>query len=101
GTAREEVCADGLLLAVMGGGGEGAAAYAEAGLTAYEIGDEAVLDLRTFSLNGPGMKAVRQSVSRLQRPAYTTMVMRHSALTADEFAALSVAAASWRGDGGD
>ncbi|MFI6833107.1 bifunctional lysylphosphatidylglycerol synthetase/lysine--tRNA ligase LysX [Kribbella sp. NPDC050241] len=98
---REDARSNGLSLAVMGAGEEGAAAFAEAGLTAYEIGDEAVLDLRTFSLNGPGMKAVRQSVSRLQRRGYTTRVMRHSALSADEFAALSVAAGSWRGDGGD
>ncbi|WP_433167572.1 bifunctional lysylphosphatidylglycerol synthetase/lysine--tRNA ligase LysX [Kribbella sp. CA-247076] len=98
---REDARANGLSLAVMGAGELGAAAYAEAGLTAYEIGDEAILDLRTFSLNGPGMKAVRQSVSRLQRRDYTTDVVRHGSLTAEEFAALGVAAGSWRGDGGD
>ncbi|MFI7063849.1 bifunctional lysylphosphatidylglycerol synthetase/lysine--tRNA ligase LysX [Kribbella sp. NPDC050124] len=98
---REDARQNGLSLAVMGAGELGAAAFAEAGLTAYEIGDEAILDLRTFSLNGPGMKAVRQSVARLQRRGYTTDVIRHASLTADEFAALGVAAASWRGDGGD
>ena len=98
---REHARSNGLSLAVMGAGEEGAAAFAEAGLTAYEIGDEAIVDMRTFSLNGPGMKAVRQSVSRLQRRGYTTNVVRHASLTADEFAALSVAAGSWRGDGGD
>ena len=30
--------------------------------------------MRTFSLTGPGMKAVRQSVTRLQRRGYTTRV---------------------------
>ncbi|HET6293610.1 MAG TPA: bifunctional lysylphosphatidylglycerol synthetase/lysine--tRNA ligase LysX [Kribbella sp.] len=98
---REDARANGLSLAVMGAGELGAAAFAEAGLMAYEIGDEAIIDLRTFSLNGPGMKPVRQSVSRLQRRGYTTDVIRHASLSADEFAALSVAAASWRGDGGD
>ncbi|MFG1813490.1 bifunctional lysylphosphatidylglycerol synthetase/lysine--tRNA ligase LysX [Kribbella sp. NPDC049174] len=98
---REDARANGLSLAVMGAGELGAAAFAEAGLTAYEIGDEAILDLRTFSLNGPGMKAVRQSVARLQRRGYTTDVIRHASLSADEFAALGVAAGSWRGDGGD
>lgn len=98
---RENARSNGLSLAVMGAGEEGAAAFAEAGLTAYQIGDEAILDLRTFSLNGPGMKAVRQSVSRLQRRGYTTNVVRHTSLSADEFAALGVAAGSWRGDGGD
>ena len=72
----------------MGAGEEGAQAFAEAGLTAFEIGDEAIVDMRTFSLNGPGMKAVRQSVSRLQRRGYTTKVVRHATLTAEDFAAL-------------
>ena len=98
---REDARSNGWSVAVMGAGEEGAAAFAEAGLTAYEIGDEAIIDLRTLSLNGPGMKAVRQSVSRLQRRGYTTNVMRHASLSADEFAALGVAAGSWRGDGGD
>ena len=66
---------------MMGAGEEGAHALTEAGLIAYEIGDEAILDLREFSLNGPGMKAVRQSVSRLQRRGYTTRLPAHSTLT--------------------
>ncbi len=92
---------NGWSLAVMGAGEDGATAYTEAGLIALEIGDEAILDLRTFSLNGPGMKSVRQSVSRLQRRGYQTTLRRHSSLTADDFAQLSDAAGRWRGDGGD
>ncbi|NMO50087.1 bifunctional lysylphosphatidylglycerol synthetase/lysine--tRNA ligase LysX [Actinoplanes sp. TBRC 11911] len=88
-------------LAVMGAGREGAEAYAGIGLTAYEIGDEAVLDLGTFSLSKPGLKAVRQSVARLQRRGYTTVVCRHGALTPADFEAMNTDAAQWRGDGGD
>jgi lysyl-tRNA synthetase class 2 len=66
-----------------------------------DIGDEAIVDMGEFSLNGPGMKAVRQSVSRLQRRGYTTQVVRHATLTADDFAELGSAAAQWRGGGGD
>lgn len=91
----------GLSVAVMGAGEAGAAAYTESGLTAWEIGDEAILDVRSFSLSGPGMKPVRQSVSRLQRRGYTTRVLRHSELSAADFDTLSTDAASWRGDGGD
>ena len=91
----------GLSLAVMGAGEEGAAAYEESGLTAWEIGDEAILDVRSFSLSGPGMKPVRQSVARLQRRGYSTRVLRHSELSAADFDTLSIDAASWRGDGGD
>jgi lysyl-tRNA synthetase, class II len=98
---RAKARASGWSLAVMGAGELGAAAYAEAGLTAFEIGDEAILDMRTFSLNGPGMKAVRQSVSRLQRRGYTTAVTRHSDVDPAHFDELSASASRWRGDGGD
>src|SRR4029453_886137 len=98
---RAKSRANGWSLAVMGAGELGAATYNEAGLTAFEIGDEAILDMRTFSLNGPGMKSVRQSVSRLQRRGYTTNVVRHGDLDAAELDTLSADAAQWRGDGGD
>jgi lysyl-tRNA synthetase, class II len=98
---RAKARASGWSLAVMGAGGPGAAAYTEAGLTAFEIGDEAILDMRTFSLNGPGMKAVRQSVSRLQRRGYTTTVVRHGDVDPAHFDELSNSASRWRGDGGD
>jgi len=98
---RAKARANGWSLAVMGAGELGAAAYTEAGLAAFEIGDEAILDMRSFSLNGPGMKSVRQSVSRLQRRGYTTNVVRHGDLDPAQFDALSSSAARWRGDGGD
>ena len=98
---RAKSRAHGWSLAVMGAGGLGAEAYNEAGLTAFEIGDEAILDMRSFSLNGPGMKSVRQSVSRLQRRGYTTTVARHGDVDAAHFEQLSSSASRWRGDGGD
>jgi lysyl-tRNA synthetase class 2 len=98
---RSRARASGWSLAVMGAGELGAAAYVEAGLTAFEIGDEAILDMRTFSLNGPGMKSVRQSVSRLQRRGYTTTVIRHGDVDPAYFDELSAGASRWRGDGGD
>ncbi|MBC9226653.1 bifunctional lysylphosphatidylglycerol synthetase/lysine--tRNA ligase LysX [Aeromicrobium sp. 636] len=92
---------EGLSLAVMGAGRRGAEAYADAGLTMLDIGDEAVVDMAEFSLNAPGMKDVRRSVHRLQRRGYTAEVLRHSALDQEDFAALADAAEHWRGDGGD
>ena len=98
---RAKARTHGWSLAVMGAGDLGAEAYNEAGLTAFEIGDEAILDMRSFSLNGPGMKTVRQSVSRLQRRGYTTIVTRHADVDAAHFEQLSNSASQWRGDGGD
>jgi lysyl-tRNA synthetase class 2 len=98
---RDHARRTGLSMAVMGAGAAGAAAYARAGLIAFEIGDEAIIDFRQFSLNGPGMKPVRTAVARLQRRGYTTVVRRHHALDAARFAEMGEAAAQWRGDGGD
>ena len=92
---------NGWSLAVMGAGERGAAAYAAAGLVTFDIGDEAIIDMRGFSLNGPGMKPVRQAVHRLSRRGYTTRVSRHSQLGPGQFDELDAAAAAWRGDGGD
>ncbi|MEP6797964.1 MAG: bifunctional lysylphosphatidylglycerol synthetase/lysine--tRNA ligase LysX, partial [Lapillicoccus sp.] len=98
---RDDARHNGWSLAAMGAGEAGAVAFTDAGLTAYDIGDEAILDLRTFSLNGPGMKSVRQAAARLQRDGYTTRLVRHAALDDASFGDLATAAASWRGDGGD
>ncbi|QGG41473.1 bifunctional lysylphosphatidylglycerol synthetase/lysine--tRNA ligase LysX [Aeromicrobium yanjiei] len=98
---RDEARSNGWSLAVMGAGREGAVAHADAGLSLLDIGDEAIVDMATFSLNGPGMKGVRQPVTRLTRRGYTTRVRRHASLSDTDFAALSEAAGSWRGDGGD
>jgi lysyl-tRNA synthetase, class II len=57
--------------------------------------------MRSFSLNGPGMKSVRQSVSRLQRHGYTTTMTRHGDVDPAHFDELSSSASQWRGDGGD
>ena len=101
GAWREQAREQGVSVAVMGAGEAGASAYVRAGLTALDIGDEAILDLGTFSLGGPGMRAVRHSVSRLLRRGYTTTVVRHADLAPEDFAVLRAAAEEWRGDGGD
>ena len=98
---RDDARANGWSLAAIGAGPEGAHAFSDAGLTMLEIGDEAVIDTRTFTLNGPAMKPVRQSVTRLRRRGYTCSVVRHAMLSDDDFAALDEVASHWRGDGGD
>ncbi|MCB0908938.1 MAG: bifunctional lysylphosphatidylglycerol synthetase/lysine--tRNA ligase LysX, partial [Nocardioidaceae bacterium] len=92
---------NGWSLAAIGVGTQGALAFQRAGLDAFELGDEAIVDLGVFSLNGPGMKPVRQAVNRLRRRGYTTEIQRHSALAEGEFTDLEEAASHWRGDGGD
>ncbi|MFE0028002.1 bifunctional lysylphosphatidylglycerol synthetase/lysine--tRNA ligase LysX [Amycolatopsis sp. NPDC059021] len=82
---------------VLGASEQGAKVYTDAGLKALEIGDEAVLDIREFSLAGPERRSVRQAVKRIERAGYTTQVRRHGEIPADEMASLLAHAQQWRG----
>lgn len=46
------------------------AAYRRAGLAMLKIGEEAVVDLTTFSLSGKAMKHLRATVNRFEREGY-------------------------------
>lgn len=82
--------------AVMGCSASGAAAYARAGLAVLEIGDEAVLQVADFTLEGRSMRGVRQAVGRIERAGYVGRVRRVADIPADEREAIRVAAAAWR-----
>ena len=84
--------------AVLSASEEGARAYIAAGLKALPIGDEAIIDTDTFTLEGPTMQPVRRAVRRVQRAGYQITVRRHAELTAEQLAQLEIAAEQWRGD---
>ena len=48
----------------------------ETGFQALELGDEAIVDTRAFSLDGRAMRNVRQMVNRIRRLGYATEMMR-------------------------
>ncbi len=48
----------------------------ETGFQALELGDEAIVDTRAFSLDGRQMRNVRQMVNRIRRLGYDTEMMR-------------------------
>jgi len=83
--------------AVMGCSEEAGTAWCRAGLTAWEIGDEAVVEVEDFTLEGRAMRNVRQAVARIERTGYTTKVSRIIDLPAEERSALEHHAAAWRG----
>ncbi|WP_086825985.1 bifunctional lysylphosphatidylglycerol synthetase/lysine--tRNA ligase LysX [Allokutzneria sp. NRRL B-24872] len=83
---------------VLGTSEEGAHAYTEAGLKALEIGDEAILDVRDFTLTGRERRGVRQAVSRVERAGYTARVRRHGEIPDEEMDQLIAAAQMWRGE---
>ncbi|TVT31502.1 DUF2156 domain-containing protein [Amycolatopsis rhizosphaerae] len=83
--------------AAMGCSELGATVWARYGLDVLEIGDEAVVDADTFTLDGRVMRGVRQAVSRTKRAGYTVRVRRAEDLAAGELAELGALAANWRG----
>jgi lysyl-tRNA synthetase class 2 len=69
----------------------------ETGMDALELGDEAIVDVGCFSLQGRQMRNVRQMVSRVERAGYTAVVRRVGDISAQEREWLRSQAASWRG----
>jgi lysyl-tRNA synthetase class 2 len=69
----------------------------ETGLGALELGDEAVVDVKDFSLAGRAMRNVRQMVKRIERAGYETRVRRIRDLSEGELERIRRAAEDWRG----
>jgi lysyl-tRNA synthetase, class II len=84
--------------AVIGCSEAGATAFNRVGgLDALELGDEAIVSVSHFSLQGRPMKAVRQAVARVERAGYTSQVRRAGEVSASEWAELRLVASAWRG----
>ena len=58
-------------VAVLGAGEEWLGAYRRSGMHERYIGDEGVVDVRTFSLEGGARKGLRQAVNRIAKYGYT------------------------------
>jgi len=69
----------------------------QTGFSALELGDEAVVEVATFSLDGRPMRNVRQMVKRIERSGYTTEVVRAGAITEQERRSALADADAWRG----
>jgi lysyl-tRNA synthetase class 2 len=88
----------GWLPAVLSASEEGAKAYVAAGLKAMPIGDEAIIDVAAFTLEGPTMQPVRRAVNRVRIAGYTITTVRHSELSDHTLAEITQRAEDWRGD---
>jgi lysyl-tRNA synthetase, class II len=82
--------------AVMGASEEAGLVFARYGLDAFELGDEAIIEVGDFALEGRAMRVVRQAYNRVQRAGYTTRVRRHKDIPADEMRELVGHAERWR-----
>ncbi len=71
--------------------------YRRRGMRAMAIGDEAVLRPATFSLEGRGIRKVRQSVTRLRRAGYEVRVVGPAELDHAQRADIDRVSHEWRG----
>lgn len=95
--AWQELClAYGWAPGVMGASSTGAQAFREAGLSALQLGDEAILYPDRFHLSGPDMRAVRQAVTRARRSGLSVRMRRHRDLAAEQMAEVIKRADAWR-----
>jgi lysyl-tRNA synthetase class 2 len=83
--------------AVIGCSEAGGTAWARAGLSALEFGDEAVVDISEFTLDGRAMRNVRQAVGRVERAGYTFRAARMRDVDSEERARLRTQLTAWRG----
>jgi lysyl-tRNA synthetase class 2 len=85
-------------VAVLGASERSLKLYRGRGLRAIYHGDEAVVDVGRFSLEGRPIRKVRQSVHRLRRAGYTSVALHPRELGPDLRAKLEHVANAWRGD---
>jgi lysyl-tRNA synthetase class 2 len=85
--------------AVLGCGELGAEVWCrEGGLTALEFGDEAVVSVADFSLEGRSMRNVRQMVTRVAKTGYAAEIRRVGDIPRAEIDWTIRQADSWRGN---
>jgi lysyl-tRNA synthetase class 2 len=73
-----------------------ATVYAREGLDALELGDEAIVDVTGFTLEGRAMRGVRQAVARTRRAGYQVRCDRVVDLRQAELHEVRAAATAWR-----
>ncbi|MFE1956050.1 phosphatidylglycerol lysyltransferase domain-containing protein [Streptomyces sp. NPDC059524] len=91
-----EARAHGWLPAVMGASEEAGTIYARHGLDALELGDEAIVETKEFTLDGRAMRTVRQAFNRVKRAGYTVRIRRHEDIPEAEMERLLKRADDWR-----
>ena len=84
-------------VAVLAGSQEMGSTYRELGLRSFYLGDEAILNPRTFSLEGRPIRKVRQSGHRMAKAGYTLEFLADTDVTPDLHDALARIALEWRG----
>jgi lysyl-tRNA synthetase class 2 len=92
----DEARSFGWVPAVLAASERGAEAFHRSGMDALELGDEAILHVADFSLDGRSMRGVRQAVSRCQRAGLTVACHRVADLSEETRANALAKADEWR-----
>jgi lysyl-tRNA synthetase class 2 len=85
----------GLKLSVLGASETTRSLWEEQGLRSFYIGDEAVVDVASFSLEGRPIRKVRQSVTRLAKGGYTASIHPLGTLSERELCELERISDRW------
>jgi lysyl-tRNA synthetase, class II len=94
---RRVAHARGWRIAVLGASEEELGRYRRLGLRAIKLGDEAVVEPATFSLEGRAIRKVRQSVTRLAKAGYRCRVVAAADAETSLRLQLDAVSAAWRG----
>ena len=95
-TWLDEAKSYGWVPAALGSSERGATAFHRAGLECLELGDEAVVHTRDFTLQGRAMRGVRQAVSRCERAGVRVAVTRMRDLADAQIEDMRALADRWR-----
>ncbi|MEY9947792.1 phosphatidylglycerol lysyltransferase domain-containing protein [Kitasatospora sp. GAS1066B] len=82
--------------AVTGAGEQAGTIYRRVGLKALEFGDEAIVEVADFSLEGRSMRTLRQTHNRVRKAGYRAVIRRHREIPEAELAELVHLADAWR-----
>lgn len=85
----------------VGASGELRPVYKEAGFEAFGLGEEAIIDLDRFTLEGRAMRKLRQSVSRIERMGITCETLFNSSIPSHVRHDLAAISADWRSGRGE
>jgi lysyl-tRNA synthetase class 2 len=88
--------ARGLCIAALGAGAALRPLWEQLGLRSLYIGDEAIVETGSFSLEGRAIRKVRQSVTRLERLGYRLELRELASLSAAELGELEAVSRRWR-----
>jgi lysyl-tRNA synthetase class 2 len=88
--------ARGLRIAVLGAGARLRPLWRQLGLRSLYLGDEAVVETRSFSLEGRPIRKVRQSVTRLEKAGFSARLQELGELSEAELAELEEVSRRWR-----